>query len=348
MKKTLIIAAIAGAAMISACSQDISPEPKKQEPVTLKVDIGLPGTKAILAAGSTADLNANTVQVFVFNSDGTLDNSSGVTPFGDAINLSVIPGNKTVWALVNAPAVSGIETETGLRTSRTLLSDNTLSSLVMSGSKAVEVSGNGSVTVTVKHVAAKVVLDKVTRSFTNPYYSGIPMTIKRIYMSNVAADCDYQASGYQPTLWNCQMGVLGENPQDAALLLDDNLNISLSEGTSYETAHTFYVYPNPTTEDNDDLDAWSPRMTRLVLECVYNGRTCYYPITIPGPAYAEAGGTTTTIDRNKVYHISGLTLKRPGSTSSEQPGPEVSSNVDCTFDISVSEWEDDYMYNEVF
>lgn len=347
MKKSIILAAIAGAAVFSSCSQDISPVKESTSPVSLKVDVGIPGTRAMIAANSTADLDANTVQVFVFNSDGTLDNSSGLVDFGSEINLSVIPGNKTVWALVNAPEVSGTPTASSLASSRSLLSDNALNSLVMSGFKDVVVSGSTSVTVTVKHIAAKVVLDKVTRSFTNPYYSGIPMTIKRIYMSNVAADANYACDG-QPSLWNCKMGVLDNPVQNASLLLDDNLNVSLAEGTSYDTAHTFYVYPNPTAADDDNLETWGPRMTRLVLECDYNGRTCYYPITIPGAAYIEAGGESATIERNKVYHISGLTLKRPGSTSSEQPGPEVSSNVDCTFQVTVSEWEDDIMYNEVF
>lgn len=347
MKKAFTIAAIAFAAVLSSCSKDISPVPQTPSPVSLKVDIGLPGTKAKLAAGSTADLTANTVQVFVFNSDGTLDTSSGMTAYGEEINLSVIPGNKSVWALVNAPEATGIETETGLAAKRSLLGDNNLNSLVMSGSTTVEISGSTSVTVLVKHIAAKVVLDKVTRAFTNPYYSGIPLTIKRIYMSNVAADANYACNG-QPTLWNIKMGVLDNPLQNAALLLDDGMSVSLAEGTSYDTAHTFYVYPNPTTEDTVDLDEWAPRMTRLVLECDYNGRTCYYPITVPGSAYMAAGGSSPTIDRNKVYHISGLTLKRPGSVSPEQPGPEVSSEVDCTFNVTVSEWEDDITYNEVF
>ena len=347
MKKAVIIAAALGAAFATSCSKDISPVSQTPSPVTLKVDIGLPGTKAKLSAGSTADLAANTVQVFVFNSDGTLDTSSGITAYGDEINLSVIPGSKSVWALVNAPETTGIENLDALVTKRSLLSDNSLNSLVMSGSADVVISGNTSVTVIVKHIAAKVVLDKVTRAFTNSYYSGIPLTVKRIYMSNVAADANYACEG-EPSLWNCKMGILDNPVQNAALLLDDNLSVNLAEGTSYNTAHTFYVYPNPTLEDTDDLDEWAPRMTRLVLECDYNGRTCYYPITVPGSAYIEAGGNSPTIDRNKVYHISGLTLKRPGSVSPEQTGPEVSSEVDCTFNVTVSEWEDDIMYNEVF
>ena len=347
MKKALYFVALAGAAIVSSCSKDISPLPQTPSAVSLKVDVGLAGTRALVAPGSSADLTANTVQVFVFNSDGTLDKASGLVPYDSVIDLSVIPGSKSVWALVNAPELAGITTENALVTKRSLLGDNALNSLVMSGSKSVEVSGSTSVTVIVKHIAAKVVLDKVTRAFTNTYYSGIPLTIKRIYMSNVAADCDYACAGTQPADWICKMGELATPVQLGELLLD-NMNEALAEGSSYNTAHTFYVYPNPTVEDTDNLDAWAPRMTRLVLECDYNGRTCYYPITVPGSAYMDAGGLSPVIERNKVYHISGLTLKRPGSVSPEQDGPEVSSEVDCTFTVTVSDWEDDIMYNEVF
>ena len=230
---------------------------------------------------------------------------------------------------------------------RSLLSDNMLNSLVMSGSKELEVKTSMSVSVDVKHIAAKIVLDKVTRDFTDPNLEEVPMRLKKIYVSNVAADCDYACSGGTPTIWNNQLGVLGTTPENAALLVDGGLDEDLGEGKTYSTAHTFYVYPNPVTADKTD-NIWSPRKTRLVLECDYNGRTCYYPVTIPGENYDVGAGTSPDIQRNKVYHINALTLKRPGSQNTESKEPPVQSDVSCTFSVSVADWEDDIPYTEVF
>ena len=297
----------------------------------------------MLEANSNADLTANTVQVFVFNALGELEKSSERVAYGSQISLSVIPGEKTVWAVVNAPVISGITSLEQFPLAQSNLSDNAPAALVMSGSYTTTVMQSSSIDVTVKHIAAKVVLDKITRSFTDPHLVAVPMTLKRIYMSNVAAESNYGCTGVIPQQWICKQGVLASQPQLADLLLDDNLNGDLSEGKTYNTAHTFYVYPNPVEEDSVD-DEWSVRKTRLVLQCDYNGRTCYYPITIPGQGYSGV----STIDRNKVYHISGLTLTAPGSTDPDKSGPQVSSDVDCTFTVTVSEWEDDIAYEEEF
>ena len=91
-------------------------------------------------------------------------------------------------------------------------------------------------------------------------------------------------------------------------------------------------------------NTWSARHTRLVIKCDYNGKTCYYPVTLP----KSTGGTPGTLERNKVYHISQLTLKRPGSSSPENPGDEVNSEVSVTFKVTVSAWEGDTSYTEIF
>ena len=337
-----IIAAASAAIALTACSRDEAPVRVAEPEYTLKVNVGIPTTRAVIAAGNTDDMTAHTVQVFVYNADGALEKTSGMKDYGSDISLTISPGAKTVWALVNAPLESGPASLSAFPTTSTLLSDNTPSSLVMSGSAPVVVTGNDNITVNVRHIAAKVVLDKVTRSFVNSSYAGIPMTLTKIFMSNVVAASDYDVTGAVPTQWICKQGILADPPACADLLVDAPLSGDLGEGKTYSTAHTFYVYPNPTEEDSDAAE-WCARKTRLVLECDYNGRTCYYPITIPGSESGEG-----VIERNKVYHITNLTLTRPGSTDPDSKFPEVSSDVNCTFQITVSDWEDDISYSESF
>ncbi|MBO4447259.1 MAG: hypothetical protein J5764_03940 [Bacteroidales bacterium] len=343
MKTQFVIAAAALAAISASCSHDSEMSNPEVSPVTLSVNVGMPRTRLMLGADNTADLTANTVQVFVFNALGELEQASERVAYGSEISLSVIPGDKTVWAVANAPVISGITSLDQFPLLQSNLSDNAPNALVMSGSFATRVMQDSSIDVTVKHIAAKVVLNKITRSFSDPHLSAVPMTLKRIYMSNVAAVGNYGCTGVIPQQWICKQGLPANPPQLADLLMDDNLNGDLSEGKTYNTAHTFYVYPNPVDEDSV-ADEWCARKTRLVLQCDYNGRTCYYPITIPGQGYSG----NPTIDRNKVYHISGLTLTAPGSTDPDKSGPQVSSDVDCTFSITVSEWEDDFAYEEEF
>ena len=85
----------------------------------------------------------------------------------------------------------------------------------------------------------------------------------------------------------------------------------------------------------------SPRRTRLVLECDYGGRTCYYPVSLPKDPSA-------VIERNKVYHISLLKLTKPGSLTPDDPNTEVASTIGFTVNIQVSDWEGDTSYTEEY
>lgn len=345
MKTRIIIASAALAAItLAACSRDEAPVREPEPEYTLKVNVGIPATRAVIAAGNTDDMTAHTVQVFVYNASGQLEKTSGMKDYGSDISLTISPGAKTVWALVNAPLESGPASLDDFPVTSTPLSANTPSNLVMSGYAGVTVTGNDDITVNVRHIAAKVVLDKITRSFENAAYAGIPMTLTAIYMSNVAAVSDYDVTGAEPSEWICKKGILADPPVCANLLVDAPLNGDLGEGKTYSTVHTFYVYPNPTGEDSD-AEEWCARKTRLVLKCDYNGRVCYYPITIPG---SGPESNADVIERNKVYHITALTLTRPGSTDPDSKYPEVSSDVNCTFQITVSNWEEDYTYTETF
>jgi len=340
--KTRIIICAALAAICASCAKDAETVSATPETVELKIDVCEPPTKALVSASDTSDKKFNNVQVFVYNAANELERSSGIKTTRSGISLSLVPGTKTVWAVVNAPStISAPSTLDAFQALRSNLSDNGLSSMVMAGSATINLVSSSNLTVNVKHFASKIIIDKISRKFTDTHYSEIPMTINRIYMSNVAADCDFLCTS-TPSDWICKKGELASTPACASLLVDSGINASLPENGSYSTSRTFYVYPNPTTTDKTGGD-WSPRKTRLIIECTYNGKTCYYPVTIPG-----SSSGATTLQRNKIYRITELTLKRPGSTDKDSKDPEVSSNADFSFKIQVTDWETGASYTEQF
>ncbi len=340
--KTLIkfVTAACAAVLAISCTKDIDFIEPQPQTVPLTVNVGTVITRA--KVNGTEDMTLKNVQVIVFNDKGKLEKSSNLASNTTSLTLDVLPGKKTVWAVANIASKineSAIPSIADLSSKIYDLENNAIDKLSMSGfaEKTVSIE-NCSMELLVKHMACKVVLDGVKRSFTNPDYSVIPLTIKKIFLSNVAGKCSFGCEGEVPSLWYNQLGIIPSSLPAAvkALTVDDALSISLPEGESYNSTHTFYAFPNPCT----DLvfgGSWSPRPTRLVLECDYGGNTCYYPITITGP-----------LVRNKVYHISMLTLKKPGSTSPDDPNTEVSSTISFVVQIRVADWEGDNAYAEEF
>ena len=342
MKKiNLLIAAACLAAVSMSCTKDdeIIPE---SGPLTVPLTVNI-GTVATRATGvGSEDMTLSNVQVIVYNEAGRLEKSTNLMTNKTTLTLDVLPGKKTVWAVANILSKineSTIPSPADLSSKIYDLGDNAKNKLAMSGwAEKIVTLDDSSMELNVKHLACKVVLDGIKRNYTNQDYANIPLTVKKIYMSNVAGRCSFGCEGEMPSVW---YNMLGDIPSDLsasvkALTVDDGLNISLAEGASYTTTHTFYVYPNPSV-DTAVGGTWSPRLTRLVLECDYGGKTCYYPVSIPGPMV-----------RNKVYHISLLTLTKPGSTSKDDPQNEVSSTISFSVQIKVADWEGDTSYTEQY
>ena len=343
MKKCTFFFAAALVLLATSCNGDLSPEENPARRVNLTVNVDAPYTRATVTEG--LDMTLKNFQVFVFSDGGKFEDSSSLIIESSQVSMSIIPGNKRIWVLANLnQALSGITRESALINRVTSLSSNVFDKFIMSGSEQQIVTVDKELTVSVQRLACKVVLDKITRDFTNKSYAEVPMKIKRIYMSNVVGDCDYGCS-MTPTIWYNKLGVVDATISSEVrnLILDEDINTDLPDGSSYEHTHTFDVYPNPTTTDTY-VAPWSPRHTRLVIECEYNNQTCYYPITIPKANGSDLGVMT----RNTEYHIGELILKRPGSIDPDKPTDEVSSKINATFTITISPWGGGGSYTEQF
>ena len=343
MKKYICI--FAAVVALSACSKDGINESYKNGPVTLEMKVQSYDALTKAYVSGTSDLALDKVQVMVFDNQGVLEATTDLASSGSSLQLDVAPGAKTIWAVGNVPSKINANSLTELQSQEYDLSDNSVTKLIMSKSKTQTITQSGLIEITLDRLACKIVLEKIIRNFSEPLYADLPLTVKRIFLSNVASVANLSAIPGNPRGFVVQKGVIANlSAAEKALLVDEGLNAVLYDGQSYDTVHTFYAYPNGVLNDEFGGSTFHARRTRLVVECEYNGNTCYYPITLPGVQNNSRG----VLERNKVYRITTLTLTRPGSPDPDVPDDQVSSIQTCTFSVTAEPWSSGHTYTETF
>ena len=312
MKTTCLFTA--GAALLALLSCNREQHPTEGKPV--EVTVSIQGTVTRATDVTYADESkVSSLQVFVFN-NGKLEDYQDA---GEALTTKVAAtsGERTVWAVVNAPSLSNVSTENELKGGISHLSENGKSAFVMTGSTTQELTDGGSVSVIVRRIVARVSVEKITTDYKYSLAEE-DLTVHGIYLINVAGDNTYEASA-APASWINQLG-----HKDAAYdaLLYDAVSATVNNKTPYTKEHVFYPYPNPTEKACYD-DEWSPRHTMLVVEVTFEGKKGYYPVELP------------ILERNKTYIINELKLThRPG----DKPYKPIETG-EAVVQITVSDWE---------
>ena len=308
MKKSIFAFAAALAALVACNKNEATPmQPQNQESlVPCELTVGICGamTKAT-AVSADNEAKVNNLQVFVFRGDdldayASVDNAQELT-------LSCTAGDRVVYALVNAPDYSAVPGKAALLAKVSELSANSLSNFEMVGSKSVTLPQSEKVSINVNRIASRVILKKITRSFTSEALQALNFKVDAIYLINVAGNTSYDLSAAPAKWYN-----VAENKNELASLLYDAPASLITNGQSYSTAHTFYAYPN-------DL---ATNTTRLVIETTLGETKYYYPINLPEMA------------ANKSYEIEEVKITRPGSDNPDEPV----SFADATFSINVIDW----------
>ncbi len=309
---SLVTAALAALALASCTREKADIDGK---PVEVNVTIlGTAPTRATSVTYANESKVAN-LQVYVFN-DGKLEDYQDAGAAMTA-QLTATSGERTVWALVNAPSLKDVTTEADLKARVSRLADNKTNALVMSGSTTQELKDGGTVPVTVKRLVSRVSIKKISTEFQYAL-AGESLTVDGIYLINVAGDGNYAADG-TPETWVNQ---LGHKDTGLDALLYDKLSATVNNKKTYEKEHVFYPYPNPTQEDSYEAD-WKPRHTMLVVEVTFEGKKGYYPVVLP------------VLERNKTYVIDEMVIRhRPGDVP-YQP----LETGDATVQITVNDWE---------
>ena len=200
MKTHFLVTAALAALALASCTReqaDIDGKP-------VEVNVTILGTAPTRATGVT-DANESKVsnlQVYVFN-NGKLEDYQDAGAAMTA-QLTATSGERTVWALVNAPALKDVSTESELKAKVSQLGDNKTDAFVMSGSTQQELKDGGTVPVTVKRIVSRVSVKKISTDFQYSLAQET-LTIDGIYLINVAGDNTYAADG-TPGTWVNQLG----------------------------------------------------------------------------------------------------------------------------------------------
>jgi hypothetical protein len=314
MKTHFLVTAALAALALASCTRekaDIDGKP-------VEVNVTILGTAPTRATSVTYanESKVTNLQVYVFN-NGKLEDYQDAGAAMTA-QLTATSGERTVWALVNAPSLKDVSTEAELKAKVSRLADNKTDAFVMSGSATQELKDGGTVPVTVKRIVSRVSIKKISTDFQYALAQET-LTIDGIYLINVAGDNTYAADG-TPGTWVNQLGHK-DNGLDA-FLYDKLASTTVTNAKPYSKEHVFYPYPNPTQDDAYDA-AWKPRHTLLVVEVTFEKKKGYYPVVLP------------VLERNKTYVIDELVIRhRPGDV----PYKPIETG-DATVQITVNEWE---------
>lgn len=314
--------ALSTALMLSSCNKSIDPTIQAvpdEARFSLEVSLGgSAGQVETKVSGETSTVSAgeskvNSLQVLVFRGD-FLDAYTKST--AASVSVSCTEGSRSVYAVVNAPDLSGISSLTALKAKVIDLADNSGTSFVMVGSKSVTIPATGTVSIDVERIVSRVVVKSISRDFESPSLAALSFKVDKIYLVNAAGNAKLDFSG-APAKWYNE----GSDKSQVAALLSDAPAAAIANKTSYSTAHYFYAMPNPA----------SAKKTLLVVEATLGDQKYYYPVELPA------------LEHNCSYEISKLTIKRPGSDS---PTDTVTS-ASASFTVTVTPWETTVIEEEI-
>ncbi|MBO5562937.1 MAG: hypothetical protein J5939_04405 [Bacteroidales bacterium] len=320
--------------LAASCSRDTAPEAVlsgNPEPVRLVVAVegaGATKTTGVTSNDSTTEAKVNNLQVFVFNGEnldgyGSIDNSRTIT-------VSCTAGRREIYAVVNAPSLTGVTSRSQLLGTVSGLAAE-ISNFQMSGSVTETLPQDKTITIPVDRLAARVVVKAVKNGLTAQALQALDFRLLSICLTNVAGDVDLgHSENYAVSKWYNRRGYQQAN--SLGNFNYDAVNERISSGGTYSTAHYFYSMPNRFDEASGG--PWTPRRAKLVLK-VQIGEAIYdYPILLP------------VLESNKSYEIELVTLTRPGNKDNgrepdaddDTDEEDIISAKDISFEISVNPW----------
>lgn len=347
-KKTIIILA-AAAICPCCCGSSLAPQAESTEDCILNVciDTGMP------PAGKSADIctyayeyAVNSIQLFIYDSDGSLCAYGSSAEAPDAgLQIITAAGPKTVWAVANAPDMSGsteISTLEGICKYPVMLEENSIAGgFVMAGSAECTVSpGMTQVSIPVRRFVSRIALRKITSLLPEDYGA---LAIKNIFLSNVAGSQNLSGTA-SPAIWYNKAG-RADNAADASMIIDGDryrascpdltfrdagLEISCGDLFSPDIPYLLYCCPNG---NSSDISGWEipfrERKTRLIISAAIAGIDCYYPVTIDFP------------ERNSAYTVE---LSITGRGSADPDTPVLKGEISAS--VSIQDWKAGDAYNE--
>ncbi len=288
MKRKLALAAAAALLTVHSCNETAAPE-EALTPCSLSVAISSPSTRATVS-DTDSEAKVSSLDAFVFRGD--VVDAYGKS-FETSVKISATQGDRTIYAVVNSENdISTVSSLSGIKKQTSLLKNNSRDKFVMTGSIEKNLGATSTATVDVRRIAARFKIDKITNELENSAQAAA-FAITRIYLTNVSGEANYEGASTGKVWYATQKLNASDAPN--SLIYNKLPSIAkVSPHHSYTTSHSFYAYPNNSSDKN----------TLLVVEANIAGSFYTYPIMIAG-----------TVERNKSYEISELIIKHLGNTS---------------------------------
>ena len=295
MKKISVM--LAGLALIAAsCNKNASSPSGESHPIRLVVRAtggGETRATGVTSNSEASEAKVNTLQVLVFNGDA-LDGYGSSTGSKTA-TVACTSGSRDIYALVNAPSMASVTSKSALLSSVANLSAE-IDNFQMIGSTTETLQSDGSVSIHVGRLAARVVLKAIRNAHANTALSS-QLRIESVYLTNAVGDVDYGMSpGYIPSVWYNRRGF--ETSNNLGAFTYDSVNETIAPNGTSTTAHYFYTMPNgfPGAAGLAEGEtAFTPRAARLVVRAVIAGKLYNYPIQIAFGAFTDDGSRTTQV-----------------------------------------------------
>ena len=245
----------------------------------------------------------------------------------------------TAYAIVNYPpefSPSLIQGEQHLLEYSSSLTSNATDELVMFGSRDLPEIPTGVTPIALKRLCSKVEIKKISVDMDDAVYGSQEFTLNALYLTNVYTQTclgsEHATPDSDSQFWYNARGWHGSGSVRTLdnLLGDRGIGVRINNGSSYETTHSFYAYPNAISADST-ADDWCARHTRLVIEATLGGKKYYYTITLP------------VMKRNNSYTITEASIRKPGSLDPEKSIP---GTIDANISITEDTWDSDYYTSE--
>ena len=317
MNSKVIMASVA----VAVCScTGMSEETSVVDEEMVVLDFDVPCQKLSRLSGTVEEDVVEDLQIFVFGMDGQL-NAYGHSE-SDELTLTCSTGEKRVAALVNAPIVGSVTTETALKDLVSAFSDNSAGRFVMAGVESVTVAKSGKVTIPVSRLVSKVILSSIKNDFELEQHREMDFQIKSVFLTNAAKDRKYFSASSPSGWYNKDVADMTEIISQAGAMMYDSLgSAKVAYGSTFKSDRFLYCYPNA-------LSAGAAP-TYMVVEALLGKTLYYYPVALPA------------MEANKCYSVS-LTVCRPGSSAPNIPVEK----VDALFEVEVLPWSGNVSVNE--
>ena len=299
--------------------------PDSMSEVSFSLSGERPGTRSQVDDDRSVSAEAGSIQVLAFGPSGQLT-AYGRNRAGEgAVTLSLPAGPAVCWVGANLKSdLSSVTSEASLLSRTVRLEDSSPGRMEMYGRASFTVGKDASVSVPVGRPLSKVQVCRVIADFSSPAYRAMPFRLKAVYLVNVRGSAPLGGSGDPGDAVWYNRGRRAVHPGDE--LTTEFLDVVLQQGgkvRGYAQVHSFWCLPNPVRTDSSS-SPWSPRYTRLVLECQLGEVTWYYPVDIPQP------------EANTLYRVDEVRITGPGSPSPDIPVGK--GGVSCT--VTVLPWRE--------